>query len=155
MRLSQNPISTLKEVPADAEVISHRLMLRAGMIRRLAAGLYVWLPLGIRTLRVVGDPRLRVSRVVFLPGAAGRERQVKALQSPEVQVLVAGESAEWEAVLYTVDAVGQRRPKGLILMGHVVSEELGMKECADWLRAFVPEVPIEFIPAGEPFWVPE
>ena len=53
MRSSQNPISTLKEVPADAEVISHRLMLRTGMIRRLAAGLYVWLPLGLRTLRKV------------------------------------------------------------------------------------------------------
>jgi putative NIF3 family GTP cyclohydrolase 1 type 2 len=111
--------------------------------------------LGIRTLRVVGDPRLRVSQVAFLPGAAGRERQVKALQSAAVQVLVVGEAAEWEAVLHAVDAVGQRRPKGLILMGHVVSEELGMKECADWLRSFVPEVPIEFIPAGEPFWVPE
>ena len=111
--------------------------------------------LGIRTLRVVGDPHLQVSQVAFLPGAAGRERQVKALRSAAVQVLVVGESAEWEAVLHAVDAVGQRRPKGLILMGHVVSEELGMKECADWLRAFVPEVPIEFIPAGEPFWVPE
>ncbi len=53
MRLSQYPISTLKEVPTDAEVISHRLMLRTGMIRRLAAGLYVWLPLGLRTLRKV------------------------------------------------------------------------------------------------------
>jgi prolyl-tRNA synthetase len=53
MRLSQNPISTLKEVPSDAEVISHQLMLRTGMIRRLAAGLYVWLPLGLRTLRKV------------------------------------------------------------------------------------------------------
>jgi prolyl-tRNA synthetase len=53
MRLSQNPISTLKEVPADAEVVSHQLMLRAGMIRRLAAGLYVWLPMGLRTLRKV------------------------------------------------------------------------------------------------------
>jgi prolyl-tRNA synthetase len=53
MRLSLYPISTLKEVPADAEVISHRLMLRTGMIRRLAAGLYVWLPLGLRTLRKV------------------------------------------------------------------------------------------------------
>ena len=53
MRLSQYPINTLKEVPADAEVISHQLMLRAGMIRRLAAGLYVWLPLGLRTLRKV------------------------------------------------------------------------------------------------------
>src|ERR1700716_3931907 len=53
MRSSQNPIATLKEVPADAEVISHRLMLRTGMTRRLAAGLYVWLPLGLRTLRKV------------------------------------------------------------------------------------------------------
>ncbi len=53
MRLSQYPISTLKEVPADAEVVSHQLMLRTGMIRRLAAGLYVWLPLGLRTLRKV------------------------------------------------------------------------------------------------------
>ena len=51
MRLSRYPISTLKEVPADAEVISHQLMLRSGMIRRLAAGLYVWLPMGLRTLR--------------------------------------------------------------------------------------------------------
>ncbi|HUX74937.1 MAG TPA: proline--tRNA ligase [Steroidobacteraceae bacterium] len=53
MRLSQYPILTLKEDPADAEVVSHRLMLRAGMIRRLAAGLYTWLPFGLRTLRKV------------------------------------------------------------------------------------------------------
>ena len=53
MRLSQYPISTLKEVPADAEIISHQLMLRSGMIRRLAAGLYTWLPIGLRTLHKV------------------------------------------------------------------------------------------------------
>ncbi|HEX3395545.1 MAG TPA: proline--tRNA ligase [Steroidobacteraceae bacterium] len=53
MRLSQYPISTLKEVPGDAEVISHQLMLRAGLIRRLAAGLYTWLPMGLRTLKKV------------------------------------------------------------------------------------------------------
>jgi prolyl-tRNA synthetase len=53
MRLSQYPISTLKEVPSDAEVVSHRLMLRTGMIRRLAAGLYTWMPLGLRTLQKV------------------------------------------------------------------------------------------------------
>ena len=53
MRLSQYPISTLKEVPGDAEVVSHQLMLRAGLIRRLAAGLYVWLPMGLRTLKKV------------------------------------------------------------------------------------------------------
>jgi prolyl-tRNA synthetase len=53
MRLSQYPITTLKEVPSDAEVVSHQLMLRTGMIRRLAAGLYVWLPMGLRVLRKV------------------------------------------------------------------------------------------------------
>ena len=53
MRLSQYPISTHKEVPADADIVSHQLMLRTGMIRRLAAGLYTWLPLGLRTLRKV------------------------------------------------------------------------------------------------------
>jgi prolyl-tRNA synthetase len=53
MRLSLYPISTLKEVPADADVVSHQLMLRTGMIRRLAAGLYTWMPLGLRTLRKV------------------------------------------------------------------------------------------------------
>jgi prolyl-tRNA synthetase len=53
MRLSQYPINTVKETPAEAEVVSHQLMLRAGLIRRLAAGIYTWLPLGLRTLRKV------------------------------------------------------------------------------------------------------
>ena len=53
MRVSQFPLLTLKESPADAELVSHRLMLRAGMIRRLASGLYTWLPLGLRILRKV------------------------------------------------------------------------------------------------------
>ena len=53
MRLSQFPIVTSKETPADAEIVSHQLMLRAGMIRRIAAGLYTWTPLGLKTLRKV------------------------------------------------------------------------------------------------------
>ncbi|MCY3803399.1 MAG: proline--tRNA ligase [Gammaproteobacteria bacterium] len=53
MRVSQFPLSTLKESPADAELVSHQLMLRSGMIRRLASGLYTWLPLGLRILRKV------------------------------------------------------------------------------------------------------
>src|ERR1700733_3124784 len=53
MRLSAYPINTLKETPAEAEVLSHQLMLRAGLIRRLAAGLYSWLPMGLRTLQKV------------------------------------------------------------------------------------------------------
>ena len=53
MRLSQYPINTMKETPAEAEVVSHQLMLRAGLIRRLAAGIYSWLPMGLRVLRKV------------------------------------------------------------------------------------------------------
>lgn len=51
MRTSQYLLSTLKETPADAEVISHCSMLRAGMIRKLASGLYTWLPTGLRVLK--------------------------------------------------------------------------------------------------------
>jgi prolyl-tRNA synthetase len=53
MRTSQYLVSTLKETPADAEIISHQLMLRAGMIRREASGMYTWLPTGLRVLRKV------------------------------------------------------------------------------------------------------
>ena len=53
MKTSKFFISTLKEVPSDAEVVSHRLMLRAGVIRRLSAGIYTWLPLGLRVVRKV------------------------------------------------------------------------------------------------------
>ena len=53
MRLSQFHLHTSKEVPADAEIVSHKLMLKAGMIRKLASGLYTWTPLGLRVLRKV------------------------------------------------------------------------------------------------------
>ena len=51
MRVSKFPLNTLKEIPSDAEIVSHQLMLRTGMIRKLGAGLYTWLPLGLRILR--------------------------------------------------------------------------------------------------------
>ncbi|MEQ1802173.1 MAG: proline--tRNA ligase [Gammaproteobacteria bacterium] len=53
MRLTHLPLTTLKEVPADAEIISHQLMLRAGLVRRLSSGLFTWMPLGLRVLRKV------------------------------------------------------------------------------------------------------
>lgn len=53
MRTSQFPLSTVKETPADAEIASHKLMIRAGLVRKLASGLYLWLPLGLRVLRNV------------------------------------------------------------------------------------------------------
>ncbi|HCT98831.1 MAG TPA: proline--tRNA ligase, partial [Methylococcaceae bacterium] len=53
MRTSTFPLNTVKETPSDAEIISHQLMIRAGLIRKLASGLYTWLPLGLRVLRKV------------------------------------------------------------------------------------------------------
>jgi len=53
MRLTQLPLTTLKETPSDAEIISHQLMLRAGLVRRLSSGLFTWMPLGLRVLRKV------------------------------------------------------------------------------------------------------
>src|SRR3954469_23715384 len=53
MRVSQLFLSTLKEAPAEAEIVSHKLMLRAGLIRRLTSGIYNWLPIGLRVLRRV------------------------------------------------------------------------------------------------------
>ncbi len=55
MRLSRFHLATVKEVPADAEIVSHQLMLRTGMIRKLAAGIYTWSPLGLRVLSKVGN----------------------------------------------------------------------------------------------------
>ena len=78
MRVSKFPLSTVKENPADAEIISHQLMLRAGLIRRLASGLYTWLPLGIRVLRkvenIVREEMQKVDALeVLMPGVQPAE----------------------------------------------------------------------------------
>ena len=78
MRLSKTLIATLKETPADAEVVSHKLMLRAGLIRQLASGLYTWLPLGTRVLRKVENVvREEMNRAgaheVFMPAVQPAE----------------------------------------------------------------------------------
>jgi putative NIF3 family GTP cyclohydrolase 1 type 2 len=110
--------------------------------------------LQIKTLRVVGDPKLKVTKIGLLPGAAGETAQVKLLEMDDVEVLVVGEAREWETAEYTRDAVAEGRHKALLILGHVVSEEAGMDECARWLKTFVTDVPVEFMPAKEPFWRP-
>ena len=97
---------------------------------------------------------MRIARVAFIPGAAGAERQIQALERSDVDALVVGESREWETVEYVRDAAYERKKKALIIMGHDVSEEAGMRYCAEWLRTFLPGIPVKYIPAGEPFWTP-
>ncbi len=107
------------------------------------------------SLRVVGDPALTVTRVALLPGAAGFEAHRHALQRDDVEVLVIGEAREWETVEYVADASAARQHKALVIVGHIPSEQPGMEECARWLETFVNEVPVEFVPAADPFWQPE
>lgn len=109
----------------------------------------------IRTMRVIGDPKLGAAQVALNPGFNDLRGLIRTLDRDDVDVLVIGESREWEGIEYARDAVTAGRKKGLIVMGHVPSEEDGMKECAKWLKTFVTEVPVEFIPAGEPFWTPK
>lgn len=104
-----------------------------------------------RAIRIVGDTAMNVTGVALLPGASGSEKQIKILEQDNIQLLVAGEAREWETVPYVQDAIAEGRHKALILLGHEVSEEAGMKECAHWLRTIFPEIPVEFLPAGEPF----
>jgi putative NIF3 family GTP cyclohydrolase 1 type 2 len=111
--------------------------------------------LDIVAMRVVGDPKLTVTRVALLPGAAGSPRQIQMLERDDVEVLLIGEVPEWETVEYTDDAVAEGKHKALVLMTHIPSEQAGMKECADWLKTFVTDVPVSFVPAHQPFWLPK
>lgn len=103
-------------------------------------------------VRVVGDPNMKVTQIALSPGAAGFEHETHALERDDVQVLLVGETREWETVEYAADAVSQGRKKALIVIGHIPSEQMGMLECTTWLKGFVHGVPIDFVPAKQPFW---
>jgi putative NIF3 family GTP cyclohydrolase 1 type 2 len=105
-------------------------------------------------VRVVGDPKMKVKRVALSPGAAGFEAETHALERKDVEVLLVGETREWETVEYVADAVTEGRKKTLIVIGHVPSEQAGMEECTRWLKTFIRDVPVEFVPTKQPFWTP-
>jgi putative NIF3 family GTP cyclohydrolase 1 type 2 len=107
-----------------------------------------------RTMRVIGKPTMPVKRVAASWGAADRLTTIPLFARPDVDVLVVGEAREWELVEYAQDSITAGNQKALIVLGHVISEQGGMKYCTEWLKSFVTDVPIEFIPAREPFWNP-
>ena len=111
--------------------------------------------LEIRSLRVIGDARMNVRHVALAAGYNDLRGIMNWLDNPDIEALIIGETREWEGVEYARDAVTAGRQKALIILAHVPSEERGMKECAQWLKTFTPEVPIEYLPGGEPFWSPK
>ncbi len=106
----------------------------------------------VSTIRVVGDPEMTFTNASLVLGSPGYLRQIERLQRDDVEVMIGGETHEWETVEYVRDAVNMGKKKALVLIGHANSEEAGMDYCADWLKTFIQDVPVMFIPAGDPFW---
>jgi putative NIF3 family GTP cyclohydrolase 1 type 2 len=106
-------------------------------------------------LRVVGNPEMKVTKIALNPGSSGFVRETHMLEMDSVEVLLVGETREWETVEYAADAVTEGKKKALIVIGHVPSEQAGMEQCARWLKTFVKEVPVEFVPTKQPFWTLE
>ncbi len=104
-----------------------------------------------RSTRVIGDPQLAVRKVTIMAGSTTLQPSIRSLRNSDV--LVIGEANEWESVSYIQDAIAAGEKKALIILGHAPSEDPGMTYCAKWLKTFISEVPIEAVPAGDPFWV--
>lgn len=103
-----------------------------------------------KALRIVGDPGAKVSKAQMgvgygMPRAAG-----------DVDVIMSGEAQETDGAVdnteYVLDAATLGVAKGQIILGHAVSEEPGMEDCAEWLKTFITDVPVKLVRAGEPYW---
>ncbi len=123
--------------PASAEdivaMIHERLKLRAG-------------------LRAVGDRKAIVRRVLLQPGAMTTATMWSRYS--EVDMIVAGEVREWENTHYAADLFTAGEKHALVTVGRVVSEEPGMRACAEWLKSVVKGVSVSWIDAGDPYWRP-
>jgi putative NIF3 family GTP cyclohydrolase 1 type 2 len=111
--------------------------------------------LNIKTMRVIGDPNMKLSKLALTPGYSGFPRHRQLIQRDDVDALVIGEAREWESIEYADDAFAEGKSKAMIILGHIPSEQAGMGECARWIKTFVTEVPVELVPAKEPFWAPK
>jgi putative NIF3 family GTP cyclohydrolase 1 type 2 len=103
-------------------------------------------------IRAIGNRTTTVRRVGLLPGYSMIQASIAML--PDVDVIIAGEVQEWESAAYVQDVAFAGLEKGFVSIGRVVNEAPGMQVCADWLKTVVPEMPVRFISAGDPYWRP-
>ena len=103
-------------------------------------------------IRVIGDPKADVRTVGLLPGNTPIQAALRLL--PSVDAIIGGEVREWESAEYVRDKVTAGETKSLILVGRVLSQEPGMKLCAQWLERIVPELRATWIPVGDLYWRP-
>ncbi len=133
---------------AGANPFSHEYVVPETSFEELARDMQA--KLKTSSMRLIGDPKLRVARV----GHGGHYIAQCMAVLPKVDVLIVFESREWEAAEYVRDAIAAGQKKALIQLPHEGGEEAGMDECARWLQTLVSEVPIKFIPSGDPYWIP-
>jgi putative NIF3 family GTP cyclohydrolase 1 type 2 len=103
-------------------------------------------------IRCVGDPTIPVRKVGLLPGYTMIQACVAML--PTVDLVITGEVQEWESATYAQDVAFAGVKKGFISIGRIVNDQPSMQVCADWLKTLVPEVPVKFVSAGDPYWRP-
>jgi putative NIF3 family GTP cyclohydrolase 1 type 2 len=108
--------------------------------------------LGGPVLRVMGDPSWPVRRVALSCGANSFDNHRAVLRRDGVDTLVCGEQREWQTCEYVRDSVAAGHPQGLIVLGHRNSEEAGMELLAESLKSRIKDLPVEYVPAGDPFW---
>lgn len=108
--------------------------------------------LGIQKVRVAGPLDATCQRIGLKVGASGGRSQIDLFLNRDVDVVVCGESAEWETCEYVRDANAIGKAKALIVLGHANSEEAGMEHLVPWLRTFLPAgIGITYVPTGDPF----
>src|SRR5688572_25596750 len=135
-RATEDPLTvTVPSIAPDrlVEDVNRRLDARGGM-------------------RIFGNRQMRIRRIGVLPGSVPIQTTLTLL--PRVDALIAGEIREWESSEYARDTVSEGLPRALILLGRTLSEDPGMKACAQWLETIVPEVRCRWMPTGDPYWRP-
>lgn len=110
--------------------------------------------LKLNGLRLIGAPQTKARKAGLSHGLI-LVPELRRLLQAQVDLVVIGEPIEWEASPYFQDIVASGQKKGMIILGHAASADPGSGEVARWLKTFVTEVPINWIPAGEPFWTPK
>ena len=111
--------------------------------------------LKMKSMRVGGDPHVRITKAALSHGMYWLSDIQQLLKEPGVDLLVMGEP-QWEneLCLYSFDLHAAGLKQALILLGQEVSEEPGCGEMAVWIKSFISEVPVEWVPTGEPAWMP-
>lgn len=104
------------------------------------------------SFRVIGNPDMEITQVALSVGAPGSSDHIRFLEEKNTQLLIAGESPEWETYQYVYDAWLQGKSKAVIFLGHALSEEAGMNYCAGWLAGFIPQgIKIQYVENGSSY----